>query len=185
MIVGLTGRMASGKGTLAEVLQEKGFVYHSLSDAIRTELSRRGLPETRGNLTDVGNDLRKESGPGALAIRILEECGDGHMHIVDSIRNPAEVDALRASKWDFVLICVEASLPVRYERLVARGRVGDVTSLEQFRDQEERELSSADPSTQQLIATEAKADHIVSNNKDIAAFKADVEELLSGLLGRS
>ena len=181
MIVGLTGRMAAGKGTLAEVLMEKGFEYHSLSDAIRAELKVRGLPETRGNLTDVGNDLRNLHGPGALAIRILDECEAGKLHIVDSIRNPKEVDALRASDWDFVLICVEASLPVRYERLVARGRVGDVSSLEGFRAQEERELASADPRTQQLLATEAKADHRVSNDGSIESFHSGAQALLHQL----
>ena len=65
--------MAAGKGTLAEVLEEKGFVYHSLSDAIRAELKFRGIPESRASLTEVGNDLREIHGPGGLAVRILEE----------------------------------------------------------------------------------------------------------------
>ena len=183
MIIGLTGRMASGKGTVAEILKERGFQYHSLSDAIRTELRKRDLPETRENLTNVGNELRREGGPGALATRILDECAEGQLHIVDSIRNPAEVDVLRSSPWGFILVCVEASLPVRYQRLVTRGRVGDVNSLEQFKAQEERELSSEDPSTQQLLATEAKADQIIVNDTDLQTLRVSVEELLTSIVG--
>ena len=173
--------MAAGKGTLAEVLEEKGFVYHSLSDAIRAELKVRGMPETRANLTEVGNDLRDIHGPGGLAVRILQECEEGRNHIVDSIRNPAEVDVLREQGKAFTLICVEASLPVRYERLVARGRVGDVASLEEFRFQEERELASDDPRTQQLLATEQKADLVVSNDGSIDEFQIAVQQLLQSI----
>ena len=38
MIVGLTGRNASGKGTVAAWLESQGFGYTSLSDAIRLYL---------------------------------------------------------------------------------------------------------------------------------------------------
>ncbi len=181
MILGLTGRMAAGKGTVADYLKGEGFQYYSLSDAIRAELRERGIPESRASLTEVGNDLRASHGPGALAIRILQELDPSQDHIVDSIRNPAEVDALRESGIPFVLICVEAALETRYERLRARDRVGDVDSLDAFRAQEERELQSADPSTQQLLATEAKADRSVSNDGDVTALHEEMARVLASL----
>lgn len=181
MIIGLTGRMAAGKGTVADLLREMGFEYHSLSDAIRAELKTRDLPETRANLTDVGNLLRREYGPGALAHRILPECDRGKRHIVDSIRNPVEVDVLQESDWPFILLCVDASAEVRYERLRERGRVGDVDSFEAFVAQENRELVSADPRTQQLIATEAKAEHRLVNDGSIGELRHSFEALMKSL----
>lgn len=50
MVIGLTGTNGSGKTTLAEHLKAAGFYYLSLSDEIRAELDRAGLPPTRENL---------------------------------------------------------------------------------------------------------------------------------------
>ena len=54
IVLGLTGKNASGKGTVAEVLKEHGFVYHSLSDSLRDELNFLGKKETRENLIEIG-----------------------------------------------------------------------------------------------------------------------------------
>ena len=57
-IIGLTGRNASCKGTVASFLKKSSFVYHSLSDTLRNELKRRNLEESRDNLIMIGNSLR-------------------------------------------------------------------------------------------------------------------------------
>ena len=43
MIIGLTGTKASGKGIIADILKEGGFVYYSLSDIVGEEAARKGL----------------------------------------------------------------------------------------------------------------------------------------------
>ncbi len=58
MIIGLVGRNAAGKGEAANYLKSKGFVYYSLSDAIREEAAKRGLEHSRDNLINLGNELR-------------------------------------------------------------------------------------------------------------------------------
>ena len=85
MIIGLTGKFAAGKGTVAEVLTARGFRYHSLSDVLREELAARGIAESREALTAVGNELRRDGGPDVLARRIQARLQDGGDHIVDSI----------------------------------------------------------------------------------------------------
>ena len=40
MIIGITGSYASGKDTVASILQEKGFIHYSLSDILREELKK-------------------------------------------------------------------------------------------------------------------------------------------------
>lgn len=177
MIVGLTGKFAAGKGTVAEVLKARGFAYHSLSDVIREELKTRGLPESRENLLETGNALRRADGPAALAMRILPRLGDGRSHIVDSIRNPAEVEVLRAAP-GFFLLGVDADQRVRFERLLARARTGDPTSFEQFAALEERETHSTDPTTQQLHATWGLADRVISNDSTVAELERVVLSIL-------
>ena len=44
MILGLTGKNASGKGEVVRFLTERSFCAHSLSDEVRRELVRTGTP---------------------------------------------------------------------------------------------------------------------------------------------
>ncbi len=59
MIIGLTGKNASGKGETANYLKSKGFVYFSLSDELREEAKEKKIVATRENLIALGNELRK------------------------------------------------------------------------------------------------------------------------------
>ena len=98
MIIGLTGRNASGKGTAAEFLKSKSFAYHSLSDVIRSEVQDRGLPLTRDHLIATGRELRAKHGTGYLAERILERLEPGQNAVVDSFRH--EDEEVRLSRED-------------------------------------------------------------------------------------
>jgi hypothetical protein len=95
---------------------------HSLSDVVREEAAARGLPPERGPLIAVGNELRRALGPGALAERILPRLGE--RDVVDSIRNPAEVEVLRRAP-GFLLVAVRATQATRFARSLARARPGD------------------------------------------------------------
>ena len=182
MIIGLTGRNASGKGEVANYLRKRGFLYSSLSDAIRDEIKRRGREVTREVLIEVGNELRGRFGPGILAERISEQLRAAQNSVVDSIRNPAEVEVLRRRK-DFVLLAVKADQAVRFERSCARGREGATQSLEQFVEEESRELDSNDPASQQLIATERLADVVVQNNSSLEDLHRNLDALMVRILG--
>ena len=177
MIFGLTGKFAAGKGTVAERLKALGYRYHSLSDILREELAARGVEEGRDALREIGNELRQAGGAGALARRLLDRLSDGGDHIVDSIRNPAEVVELR--KVDgFSLIAVDAPARVRYERLRLRDRIGDPESWEAFQQMEAAELASDDPTTQQLVATLAMADHDIENSGPLSELDSQLRALL-------
>lgn len=70
MIIGLTGKNASGKGEVANYLQKKEFIYFSLSDVIRGEATKLGLNHSRDNLIKLGNELREKFGANYLAQQI-------------------------------------------------------------------------------------------------------------------
>jgi len=175
LIVGLTGPNAAGKGEAARVLKGLGLAYHSLSDIIREEAVARGLTTGRDDLIATGNALRKEGGPGALAERILPRLGK--RDIVDSIRNPSEVEVLRTVP-GFVLLGVDAPIETRFER--ARGREGRgdaLENLEAFRAKEEEE-NTRDPAAQRLRATFALADHVLANDGTIESLEANLHAWL-------
>jgi dCMP deaminase len=181
MIIGLTGTNASGKGEVAEFLKSRGFEFQSLSDEIRDEIRSRGRGITREELIEVGRELRSRFGPGVLAERVLRRLEPHHNYVVDSIRNPLEVDVLRRRK-DFVLMAVEADEQVRFERSLCRGRESAPETLEQFVAEEARELDSADPAAQQLLATRRLADVVVDNNGTVDELRRRLSELVPRLM---
>ena len=183
MIIGLTGRNASGKGEIAQYLKARGFEYFSLSDEIREEIRSRGGEISREALINVGNELRARSGPGVLAERVLPRLERARNVVVDSIRNPSEVEILRRRK-DFTLLAAEADRGVRFERGKSRGREGPARTLDQFVQEEERELASSDPTTQQLLATERLADITISNNGTLEELHHKLDALLPGLMSK-
>ena len=180
MLIGLTGRNAAGKGEVAEYLKKKSFYYYSLSDVIRDEIRSRGQQPTREILIQVGNELRQKYGAHVLAERILSKIEDDKHYIIDSIRNPSEVDAFRAAK-HFKLIRVEAPAEVRFQRICgaeARKRSADPDG---FMELENRE-ATGDATSQNLLKVESMADHAVVNDGSLEKLYQQVDQLLSKLL---
>jgi len=173
MILGIAGRNASGKGTVADILKSGGFEYFSLSDEIRLSLAEKGIEPTRDAMTAEGNRIRHQEGAGALATRVVRRFSHGTNQVVDSVRNPEEVRVLQICE-NFFLIAVDAPVETRFERLRARARPGDPDTIEGFLAAEERELAGGDPAAQQLIATMKLADYTINNNGDVDALNAAV-----------
>ena len=174
---GLTGRNASGKTTVVEWLVENGYVSTSCSDSIRAHLRSQGIEINRENLIAGGRELRAAHGPGILAEMLRDEHAKTSSLVIDSIRTPAEVEALQ-ERPDFRLIEIRASREVRWQRLQSRGRSGDPTDWDTFVAQEESELEASDDSGQALIATAEMADIIIINDGEAEELRDSLELLL-------
>ncbi len=180
MLIGLTGKNASGKGEVARVLQEGGFLYLSLSDMLREELSLRGLEPTRENLIVVGREMRELYGGGVLADRALRKIEVDKNYVIDSIRNPREVEVLCRSP-EFHLVHVTGLPEVRFQRIKSRARLGDPQTLEDFIALEHREASSVDPNAQQMDATAALSQIELENNGTLDELRGAVKNLVRTL----
>ena len=177
MWFGLTGRNASGKTTVVKWLVENGYVSTSCSDSIRAHLRSQGIEINRENLIAGGRELRAAHGPGILAEMLRDEHAKTSSLVIDSIRTPAEVEALQ-ERPDFRLIEIRASREVRWQRLQSRGRSGDPTDWDTFVAQEESELEASDDSGQALIATAEMADIIIINDGEAEELRDALELLL-------
>lgn len=178
LIIGLTGPNAAGKGEVARCLEKLRFVYHSLSDVVREEALALGRTTGRDDLILTGNDLRRAGGPGILAERILPKLGD--RDLVDSVRNPGEVEVLRRVP-GFILVGVTAPPQVRFERArKRRGRGDAVQDLRSFLDKEAEE-NTQDPAAQRLTATFALADRTLVNGGDLDTLRLAVSALVREL----
>jgi dCMP deaminase len=161
-----------------EFLKARSFYGLSLSDVIRDELRRRGEDETRERMIETGNALRAAGGPAALADRLLTRLLPDRNYVIDSIRHPAEVEALRAAGRGFRLIWIDADEATRIERLRRRGRGGDPTTLDGLRRLEGRELRSDDPSAQQLLDVRDLSDFRLRNDGALSELHAELQQVL-------
>jgi len=175
MIIGLTGKNASGKGEVADYLKKKGFAYFSLSDILREEATKLNLEHSRDNLIKLGNKLRAERGPGFLAEGINKKLSDGNF-VIDSIRSPFEVKELMKNE-NFLLVGIEAPIEIRFERLLERNRVGDAKTLEEFKQQEAKE-NIDNENNQQLDATFRLSQKIIENNSSLEELHKKIDDLL-------
>ena len=185
--MGLTGKNASGKGEVSNYLKTKGFIYYSLSDVIREEATKRDLEHSRDNLINLGNDLRKNYGAEYLAKQINKKMKNTkkfsqkeNFFVIDSIRSPYEVKELSKNK-DFILVGIEAPIELRFKRLLERNRLGDAKSLEEFKQQEERENLKKETS-QQLDETFKLAKIVMINECSLGDLHKKIENLLTELI---
>lgn len=184
MIIGLTGKNASGKGEVANYLKLKGFIYYSLSDVIREEATKRGLEHSRDNLINLGNELREKFGSNYLAQQINEKIknqlsNSKQNFVIDSIRSPFEAKELMKNK-GFTLVGIDAPIEMRFQRLLERNRLGDAKTLDEFREQEERENLKSD-TNQQLDATFGMVQEIILNNGTLNELYTKIDDLLRHL----
>ena len=184
MIIGLTGENCSGKGTLADYLQKKSFYFYSLSDVIREELASKGEEITRDALIKAGNDLRQKYGPSVLAVKTAAKLQADKNYVIDSIRNPAEVEELKKLT-RFVLLKVLASPENRFERMKERKREGDPETLEEFLRIEKLEASNHDGAKQQVTACMKVADKTIVNDERPENLYKKADQLLQELQGET
>jgi dephospho-CoA kinase len=176
LIIGLTGPNASGKGEAAQYLKKKGYKYHSLSDIIREEAAKLRMKPSRENLIYLGNRLRELFGPSILA-KCVSHGLNGGREIVDSIRNPAEIEALRKLP-GFLLLGIDAPVRVRFERLMKRNRAGDARDMKDFLAKERKE-NLLDRTNQQISRCLKKADKIILNDGSLKEFHEKIDAAIS------
>ena len=173
-LIGLTGTNGAGKGEVAAFFRKKGYAYFSLSDLIRDELKKKGKEVSRDNLIKMGNLLREKSGRDILARLIIKKIKG--KAVIDSIRNPKEVEYLRRQK-NFILLSIDAPVELRYERVKKRGRAESASNLQEFIEKEAEEMTNLKKS-QQLQNCMRLADFKIKNNNTLESLYQKLEKLL-------
>lgn len=183
--IGITGTLGAGKGTIVDYLvQHRGFVHYSVRAFLIDEIKRRGMDVNRDSMTLVGNDLRAQHSPSWIVEQLYEQAAaSGCNCIIESVRTPGEVDALRG-KPNFYLFAVDAEPRVRYERAVLRGSETDHIDYDTFLANEQREMDNADPNKQNLRYCIDQADYRFDNGGTIEQLNAQVEEVLQRITYR-
>ena len=182
MIIGLTGTLGAGKGTVVDFFKRKGFKHFSVREFLIEEIKKRGLLVNRDNMVLIANQLREMHSPSYIVEQIYEQAkekaGDC---VIESIRTTGEVEALK-KKENFYLIAVDADSKTRYSRILTRQSETDNISYDEFLENEKREMFSNEPDKQNLSACIKMADFVLNNDKSFDELYKQVEEIYQKIL---
>jgi len=136
----------------------------------------------RDHMVIIANELRKKNSPSFIVEKLFEFANKtGNNCVIESIRTPGEVTALR-DKGNFFLFAVDAKPEIRYKRIVKRNSETDQISFDTFIDNEKREMTSTDPHKQNLSKCIEMADYIILNNDSIEVLFEKVENVLNEII---
>ncbi len=179
MIIGITGTLGAGKGTVVKhLVHEKGFKHFSVRDFLNEEIARRGLPSNRDTMTSVANDLRAMHGSGYISEQLMARAQkDGGDAVIESIRSIGEAEYLKAHGG--LMWAVDADIKLRYDRIAKRMSETDRVSFERFVADEQREFTNADPTKQNLSGVMKISDAIFRNDGSVEELNAQIDQALA------
>lgn len=176
IIIGITGTIGSGKGTIVNYLVSNcGFTHLSVRDYLLEIIADLGLTPNRDSMVLVANDLRAKHEPSYIVDELYKKATLLNKNcIIESIRTPGEVISLR-KKENFSLFAVDADPKIRFNRITIRNSVTDHIGFEEFLSNERREMTSTDPNHQNLQKCIELADFVFDNNGSISDLHSQIE----------
>jgi len=190
-VIGLVGPIGSGCSYIATEIfvKEKHYHYFSLSDYLRSEyiLQHEGVTVseiTREQQQDFGNELREQS-ISFLADKVIAEIDALPKNtnvIVDSFRNPGEIEAFKKHFIDFYVIGVSADKLIRYDRVSKSYN----NNLGKFELEEQRDKGEKIEYGQRVTDAFLYSDAIIKNelptyngNKALSDLTAKIDRYLA------
>lgn len=175
-IIGLTGMIASGKGTVKKYIVEKyGAKDCRFSTALRDVLTRIDEEISRESMQKISQVLRENYGQNILAKIIAKDVReiDSDIIVIDGVRRLSDIEYLKDIP-GFVLIRIEADPKIRYERMVKRNenKGDDKKTFEKFLKDHEADSDREVPETMQ------NATIAIDNNGDLESLYRQIEEIL-------
>ena len=178
LIIGLTGRIGSGKTTLSAYIQEKyGFQKLSFVDKILIpELRKRKKTVNRKNLQQVGREFYLKYRDIEFTELLLEGTDPTKKWIIDDIRYPLAANYIRNQFLNnFWLIGVKTDIQIRFQRILARGKEGKI-SYEDF-----LKMDSA-PTEEQIEEVLSQVDYFIENNGTLAELYQQCDKVMGEIL---
>lgn len=174
-ILGITGSFGSGCSTLALALEEFDYKRVSLSSEVRNEFQlsqgqQRGeKPKTKGDdrrlLQDFGNKQRLEKGSDYWARKAVDTANQtiqNGLPVFDGIRNSKELEFLRNTFPNFLLLTVWCPQKTRFDRV--KEEYGGDWSV--FAEDDKRDGNEEIEHGQEVQLCVDKADIVIRNEEN-------------------
>ncbi len=140
LVIGLAGKIGSGKDEVAKFLEEeRGFFRAEISEIAKEITRNYGREVTRENIQLSTKEYRAEHGKDALGKMVLERIRNSgeERAVVNAVRLPEDILPTKAAFGHAVhVIEITAPASVRFSRLRERGSVRDPMKQAEFAKQE-------------------------------------------------
>ena len=180
ILLGVTGTNGAGKGVFVTYLKERyGASHYSVRNYLVQSLKEKGLPTDRPSMRALANSIRNNE-HGAYIIEALckQAQQDPGIVVVESIRNPMEIDFLKQWNAKSKLVAIDAPQELRYQRAIDRSSSTDAIDFETFQAQEASEWKNDDPKAQQVGVCMQRADVTLMNAAGIREFQHEIDAWL-------
>ncbi len=176
LILGFTGEMVSGKGTVAKYVCDKyGSNSYRFSSMLRDILSRVYLEHSRENMQKLSSTLRGTFGEDVMAKSIsLDVQNDaGEIVVIDGIRRLPDIKYLQDLP-NFKLVYIDADIEIKHKRLLERNEnVDDSTkTLEQFKEDHKGEAET------QIRGLKEYSQYVIDNDGTLENFYAQIDKII-------
>ncbi|MFC1638353.1 AAA family ATPase [Patescibacteria group bacterium] len=179
IVLGITGEIAGGKGTVASYLEKKhGAVAFKFSSALRDVAKRMHLEINRENLQKISTIFRENFDDNILSRVIYEDVKNSEkdLIVIDGVRRMSDIEYLKQLP-GFRFVYVDTDMKKCYERIIQRGENEDENSktFEDFQKDHEREAEL------QIKGLKEEADAVVDNNGSFDELYNQIEDILKEL----
>ncbi len=184
MILGITGTIGAGKGTVVEYLKSKGFVSYSSSGLLIELVEKDGDPKSREFLSRMATKLQQEY-PGGVVEKNYRErylIAKPEHAIFESIHRQSEADFIRSIGGH--IIGVDADLETRYKRTSLRNEgEKDQKDFEDFKIQAQVEDEGGGDKTRDnnIRAVIGATQYVIQNDGTLEELHEQVEAVLQSI----
>ncbi|MEW6295169.1 MAG: AAA family ATPase [Candidatus Diapherotrites archaeon] len=166
----LAGFARSGKDTTADFLvKEFNFKKYVMSDFIKEELKKKGLPQTKEMLSSYGDELREKKGMDAIAKMVYGKIDKRRNCVITGARSLEEIEFFKRKLRNVFVVAVTAPLQKRFKRQQAIKKI----NLRKFRERDER-----DKKRKGLHKAINKAGFVLQNNSTKKALHRKILKLM-------
>jgi len=169
LVVGITGRIGSGKTTVGRYLESRyRFQYVRYSEVLAEWLAKD--PESRAHLQEVGWEVMAGGMQAELNRRLIARITPDADVAVDGLRHSLDYATLSNSfSASFRLLFIDSPPRLRFERLNQKGKYADLTSFD---------TADSHPVEQQIDSLRPNAALVINNEGSLQDLYSAVDEAI-------
>ena len=171
LVIGITGRIGSGKTTAADYLAEHGFGHIRYSHVLADW--RNEDPERKTELQAVGWDVMSGGRQGELNQRVISKITPGKDWVVEGLRHPLDYQSLKnAFGSQFHLVYIDTPQEARWNRLHKMAR---------FRNFDEFQAAEKHPVEQKITELKPFAELCIAGGDPLQQLYQPLDSFVASL----